>query len=67
MAPGPWSREQDGRFATGVLGVLADNDLAQGVLAHRHPDMWAVTTELAFDFFAPPVEGQELTFRSTGR
>ncbi|MFC0247517.1 PaaI family thioesterase [Citricoccus parietis] len=65
MAPGPWSREQDGRFAAGVLGVLADNVLAQAVLAHRHPDMWAVTTELAFDFFAPPVEGQKLTASAT--
>ncbi|GAA1365183.1 hotdog fold thioesterase [Arthrobacter rhombi] len=61
MALGPWAREADGRFAMGAMGVLVDNVLALAVLAHRPKDMWAVTTELAFDFFATPAPEGRLT------
>lgn len=61
MIMGPWLRDGDGRFAMGSLGVLGDNVLAQAVLAQRPVGQWAVTTELAFDFFSEPPLGGQLT------
>lgn len=64
MRWGPWLHENDGRFAMGSLGVLADNVLAQAVLSYRPTDMWAVTTELSLDFFTTPNSGEDLTAES---
>lgn len=67
MPLGPWVREADGRLAVGALGVLVDNVLAQAVLEERPADRWAVTTELALDFFTEPAPGGEVSISGARR